>query len=248
MTIPRFYVPQPWPGKQIPLPEKASHHAMRVLRMRSGDRAEIFDGAGRCLAGRMQFSGQGSVFAVQSEITENRESPLEMTLAQSWVSAEKLDWIVEKAVEVGARRLLLFPGERSVTRLEGSKLDKRLQKLRSAATSACEQCGRSFIPEIEAFGDLRSCLASVRAERRYILAPSSSRNAWDGPVRSVAFAVGPEGGFSPEEMEIAAEAGWAACLLGPRILRTETAGIVALATANALAGDYRPASDASPGM
>ena len=240
MTIPRFYVPQPWQEDLIALPEKASHHAMRVLRMRNGDRAEIFDGSGRCLSGRMEFSDRGSVFRVSSEVTENRESPLEMTLAQAWVSSEKIDWIVEKAVEVGARRILLFPAERSVTRLAGPKLEKRLQKLQSAAVAACEQCGRSLVPEISAFESFKECLAAVRSEKKYILAPSSERNVLAASAQSVAFAVGPEGGFSPSELEAAAEAGWSACLLGPRVLRTETAGIVALAAANALSGDYSP--------
>ena len=240
MTIPRFYVPQPWQEDLIALPEKASHHAMRVLRMRNGDQAEIFDGLGRCLSGRMEFSDRGSVFRVSSEVTENRESPLEMTLAQAWVSSEKIDWIVEKAVEVGARRILLFPAERSVTRLAGPKLEKRLQKLQSAAVAACEQCGRSLVPEISAFENFTECLAAVHSEKKYILAPSSERNVLAASAQSVAFAVGPEGGFSPSELEAAAEAGWSACLLGPRVLRTETAGIVALAAANALSGDYSP--------
>lgn len=237
MTTPRFYVPGPW-GDDVKLPEKASHHAMIVLRLRAGDRAEIFDGGGREAEGVLEFSKDGTAVTGLRDTGRQVESPLRMTLAQAFVSPEKLDWIVEKAVEIGAAEIILFPAARSVTRLSGEKLEKRLAKLRASALSACEQCGRSLIPEIAAFPSWEKALAAVSAEKRIILAPAAREPMSLAGAKSVAFAVGPEGGFDEKEIAAATEAGWSAALLGPRILRTETAGLVALSAANTLAGDY----------
>lgn len=102
MTIPRFYVPGPWTSDRITFPEKASHHAMRVLRMRNGDEAEVFDGEGRTARGRTEFSSEGTVLIAESYPEHGRESPLFITLAQAFVSPDKMEWITEKAVEAGA--------------------------------------------------------------------------------------------------------------------------------------------------
>lgn len=238
MTTPRFFVPGPWEGTTVALPEKASRHAMIVLRLRAGDRAEIFDGKGRAAAGTLQFSKEGTVIEHLAPLARETESPLKMTLAQAFVSPEKLDWIVEKAVEIGAARIVFFPAARSVTKLTGEKLEKRVAKLRAAAAAACEQCGRSLIPSVDPYPDLASALASIEAERRFILAPAARGAFAVKGAASAAFAVGPEGGFDEKEIEAAKEAGWEATLLGPRVLRTETAGLAAMAAANALAGDY----------
>ena len=238
MTIPRFYVPGPWTSDRITFPEKASHHAMRVLRMRHGDEAEVFDGEGRTVRGRTEFSSEGTVLIAESYPEHGRESPLFITLAQAFVSPDKMEWITEKAVEAGASRIVFFPAARSVTKLSGDKLTKRLEKLRATAVSACEQCGRSRIPEIETFASAEAMLSGLNADARVILAPSSDPGLALGAARSVVFAVGPEGGFSEEELTLADGAGWTRGLLGPRVLRTETAGLVAIACANAVSGDY----------
>ena len=112
MTIPRFYVPVPWTSDRITFPEKASHHAMRVLRMRNGDEAEVFDGEGRTARGRTEFSSEGTVLIAESYPEHGRESPLFITLAQAFVSPDKMEWITEKAVEAGASRIVFFPAAR----------------------------------------------------------------------------------------------------------------------------------------
>lgn len=238
MTIPRFLVPGPWSVGSVQLPEKASHHAMIVLRLRAGDKAEIFDGKGRSAQGVLEFSKDGTWLRSLKPLEREVEPPLQMTLAQAFVSPEKLDWIVEKAVELGVARIVLFPAARSVTRLSGDKLARRLAKLQATAAAACEQCGRSLIPPLEAFPSLGAALASIQAERRFILAPAARGAFAPQGAESAAFAIGPEGGFDEKEIEAAKEAGWQAALLGPRILRTETAGLAALAAALALAGDF----------
>ncbi|MCG5031309.1 16S rRNA (uracil(1498)-N(3))-methyltransferase [Mesosutterella sp. OilRF-GAM-744-9] len=238
MTTPRFYVPGPWAEGRIELPEKASHHAMIVLRLRSGDRAEVFDGRGRRVEGSLEFSSGGTALLDPKPLERSLESPLRLTLAQAFVSPEKLDWIVEKAVEIGAAEIDLFPARRCVTRLSGEKLRKRLEKLETCAIAACEQCGRSVLPPVKAWPSLEAMLSGVRAERRFILAPSAGCAPALSGASSAAFAVGPEGGFEDSELLAADSLGWERALLGPRILRTETAGLAALAAANAVAGDY----------
>ena len=238
MPIPRFHIPGPWPESRVPFHEKASHHAMRVLRMRNGDRAEIFDGRGGRASGTLDFSSGKTLFNLERRLHDTAESPIRLTLLQAFVTQEKLDWIVEKAVEEGAAEIALFPAARCVTRLAGETLSKKLQKLRDVAGSAGEECGRSVRPEITAFESFRAMLSGVRAEAKGILAPSAESGIQLGSARSAAFAVGPEGGFTEEEIAEAEAAGWTAGLLGPRILRTETAGLVALACANAVSGDY----------
>ena len=184
MTIPRFYVPGPWTSDRITFPEKASHHAMRVLRMRNGDEAEVFDGEGRTARGRTEFSSEGTVLIAESYPEHGRESPLFITLAQAFVSPDKMEWITEKAVEAGASRIVFFPAARSVTKLSGDKLTKRLEKLRATAVSACEQCGRSRIPEIETFASAEAMLSGLNADARVILAPSSDPGLALGAART----------------------------------------------------------------
>ncbi len=239
MSASRFFVPGPW-DKNTPLmfSEKNSHHAMRVLRMRNGDEAEIFDGNGKSASGHLFFSQAGTEFRAD-EVAEGRaESPVKLRLLQAFVSPEKLDWIVEKNTEAGVFEIILFPAARSVTRLSGDKLEKRLAKLQATAAAACEQCGRSRIPQVKAAASLEAALSGVTDGARIILAPSAEKGFSLKKEKDAAFAVGPEGGFSEEELALADGLGWSRGLIGPRVLRTETAGLVAVSCANALIGDY----------
>ena len=151
-----------------------------------------------------------------------------MTLVQSLVAPEKMEWIMEKAVETGISAILLVPAERSVTKLSGDRLAKRLSRLTDIARSAAEQCGRNVVPSISAAPTLKSGLAEAEGEIRLMLAPGAEPRipkAIRPGLRSAAFAVGPEGGFTSAEIELAAASGWTPMLLGPRVLRTETAGL-----------------------
>ena len=226
-------------GDLVVLSDRASHHAMRALRLRNGEAVTIFCGTGREWRGTIRFDAKAGYVALTSAADPQNESPVRMTLVQALVAPEKLDWIVEKAVETGVSEIVLTPAARSVTKLAGERLEKRLQKLRDIAVSAAEQCGRNVVPEIRAVSSAATAFSDTKADVRLLLAPGSETPASVRKgVRSAAFAVGPEGGFSPEEMAAGVDAGWDSVLLGPRVLRTETAGIAAAVWLNTIAGDY----------
>lgn len=239
MATPRFYCPDTifTVGERALLPEKARHHAGRVLRMVAGDTALLFDGKGNEALGPIAFEGKDSWIVVNDIRQSHTESPIEITLIQALVSPEKLDWIVEKAVECGVKRIVIVPAMRSVTKLSGDRLTKRLEHFKDVALSAVSQCGRAVVPTVE-FMPFEKALG-LSAQARYILAPGSDKTPALTNLKSVIFAVGPEGGFDEKEIELALENGWHSALIGPRVLRTETAGIVAVTLANAASGDCK---------
>ncbi len=247
MAAPRFYVEVEADAidkafndqTEVVLPPKASHHAGRALRLRTGEEVVIFNGTGRQWRGSIRFDQDGAYVALSAVETPALEPPVRMTLVQALVSPEKLDWIVEKAVETGVSEIVLTPAARSVTKLSGERLEKRIQKLRDIAVSAAEQCGRNVVPAVRGATSFKEAMEKTTADLRLVLAPGASKGTrLTGREKSVAFAVGPEGGFSPEEIALAKDAGWFAVLLGPRVLRTETAGIAAAVWLNTLTGDY----------
>ena len=240
MALPRFFVNLPseaFTGR-VELPAKAAHHAGRALRMAAGERTVLFNGSGDSWEGPIGFEGNAAWVDVDTVRPPAFESPLNLTLVQAWVAPEKLDWIVEKAVEAGVTRLVLAPARRCVTKLSGARLDKRLDKCRETVVAASEQCGRNRLMRVDAVARLSQAWA-VEADWRLCLSPNAVSGAPAGSApRSIAFAVGPEGGFDDEEIQEARQAGWRCTLLGPRVLRTETAGLAAAVWANTLFGDY----------
>lgn len=238
MALPRFFVDRPDADfcRTIELPPKAAHHAGRALRLAAGEIVALFNGSGRVWTGPVSFDGKRAFVTIGEETPDDRESPVTMTLVQAQVTPEKMDWIVEKATELGVARIVLVPAQRSVTKLSGDRLEKRLEKCRETVRAACEQCGRNRLPEVVALS-LKEAFA-LEGDLKLILAPGAQRGMQTEKPRSVLFAVGPEGGFAPEELQAAEEAGWRPTLLGPRVLRTETAGLAAAAWINALYGDF----------
>lgn len=238
MALPRFFVDRTDADfcGTIELPPKAAHHAGRALRLAAGEIVALFNGSGRVWTGPVSFDGKRAFVTIEEETPDDRESPVTMTLVQAQVTPEKMDWIVEKATELGVARIVLIPAQRSVTKLSGDRLEKRLEKCRETVRAACEQCGRNRLPEVVALS-LKEAFA-LEGDLKLILAPGAQRGMQTEKPRSVLFAVGPEGGFAPEELQAAEEAGWRPTLLGPRVLRTETAGLAAAAWINALYGDF----------
>ena len=238
MALPRFFVDRTDADfcGTIELPPKAAHHAGRALRLAAGEIVALFNGSGRVWTGPVSFDGKRAFVTIEEETPDDRESPVTMTLVQAQVMPEKMDWIVEKATELGVARIVLVPAQRSVTKLSGDRLEKRLEKCRETVRAACEQCGRNRLPEVVALS-LKEAFA-LEGDLKLILAPGAQRGMQTEKPRSVLFAVGPEGGFAPEELQAAEEAGWRPTLLGPRVLRTETAGLAAAAWINALYGDF----------
>ena len=244
MANPRFFIDEPdeFFAGRILLPAKASKHAGRSLRLASGEIVDVFNGRGRLWRGPIGFSNESAWVDIKEVEAPQTESPLRVTLLQSFVSPEKTEWIVEKGVEAGMHEFVFAPAARSVTKLSGERLEKRLQRLRDIARAAAEQCGRNVVPAIRAYPSLSAAFSDSTAELKLVLAPGA--NAGTPPERlrpglaSVAVAIGPEGGFSAEEIAAAESFGWQAQLLGPRVLRTETAGLAAAVWLQTLAGDY----------
>jgi 16S rRNA (uracil1498-N3)-methyltransferase len=232
--MPRFYCPQPLiPGTVVDLPEAVAHH-LHVVRQQAGDELVLFNGEGGQVRARLHEVGKrrGSAEIVAHEAVEV-ELPYSVTLAQGLPEGSKMDWIVEKAVELGVSAIVPLAARRSVVRLAGERADKRLAHWQAVVVSASEQCGRNRLAEVAKLEDFGRWIAQPAAVPRILLSPRATQSlaAWTRatPAREVCIMVGPEGGFSDEEEDAAVAAGALALSMGPRVLRTETAGLAALA-------------------
>lgn len=242
MRIPRVYVPQPLqPGSEVALPVQAGEHLVRVLRLERGHPLRLFNGDGNEYGGEIASLAKRAVTArvLTLQDVPSLESPLRLTLVQGIARGEKMDWIVQKATELGVARILPVTSERSDVRLDEDRAHKRHVHWREISVSACEQSGRAVLPELLPAQPLAS------ATRRFdgagfILDPTSGasiKSAASTLSTASTLAIGPEGGWSPRDLEQLREAGFCGLRLGPRVLRTETAGIAAIAALQALAGD-----------
>jgi 16S rRNA (uracil1498-N3)-methyltransferase len=243
--MPRFYCPPPLPSSgHFGLPPEAAHHASRVLRLREGDRVELFDGQGNERRGVIaELSGKRVVIGELMATDTQRESPLRTVLAQAMSSSEKMDWVIQKVTELGATEIQPLDTERSVARLSADRAAKRMEHWRQVAVSACEQCGRNVLPEIHAPLDIMAWLRKMQdaPETKLILLPqgAASLHAQPKPQNGVVLLIGAEGGFAPAESETALHCGFTPVRMGARVLRTETAAVAGLAALQTLWGDFR---------
>jgi len=230
-------------GSTVLLPEDAAHHAVHVLRLRPQDEVVLFNGRGGEFAGRLAAVDR---LRVSIDLLEHRaverESPLAVTLVQGVSSGEKMDFTVQKATELGVWALQPVVAARSVGRLAGERAELKRAHWRRVAIAACEQCGRNRVPEVRPVLALADYCRQAGAEgSRLLLAPQSRLGLREAAGRlngAVALAAGPEAGFEAAEEGELAQAGFTPVRLGPRVLRTETAALAALAALNALAGDF----------
>ncbi len=237
---PRFFCPQDLRANtEIDLPSAVAHHAERVLRLSVGADITLFNGEGGEYPARVLAFGKQPKAQLGAHDDIERESPMDITLAQCLATGDKMDWVLQKAVELGARHIIPIASQRSVLKLSGDRADKRLAHWRQVLISACEQCGRNRVPTIADIRPLPQHLASSGPALRLILAPGvgAALHSMSQPD-SVELLVGPEGGFSEEERRAALSAGYQALTLGPRILRTETAGLAALTALQMHWGDF----------
>ena len=247
MTYPRFYCPLPLPvGATVDLPENAARHACRALRLREGDELVLFDGNGGEYFCRILTAARDAVAATVLRWDQvERESNVPVTLVQSLQAGDKMDTTVQKAVELGVARIVPVAARRSVLKLAGDRATRRVEHWRAITASACEQCGRNRLPPVGDIVELGRWLKNPTGgpNLRLLLAPGATDSLaqLEPPAEGggVELLIGPEGGLAPEEMDLAEAAGFRAVRFGPRVLRTETAGMAALAAIQALWGDFR---------
>ena len=241
---PRFFFPSPLAvGREVALPPNAAHHASAVLRLRTGDAVTLFDGTGGEYGARIESMTARTVDVVVAEHrASERESPLKVTLVQAIIATERMDYVIQKAVELGVETIAPLATARGVTRLDANRAERRLEHWRQIVIASCEQCGRNRMPAVYPPSELRAWLRRPSAQQmRLLLTPSAQATLADigAPAEGIELLVGPEGGFAPDEEAAALAAGFRAIRAGPRILRTETAGPAMLAAMNALWGDWR---------
>ncbi len=243
MRVNRVHVDQPLAvGTHIALPETAAAHLLRVLRLGVGDACVLFNGDGRDYSARIVVAGKrGGEAEVVAAEANGSESPLRIMLLQGIARGDKMDWILQKATELGAAAFVPASSERSEVRLDGERAGKRLAHWRSVVVSACEQSGRARVPVVSAPAALAAAVGGLPADSlRLTLDPEADAAIDTLPApgdRTVVLAIGPEGGWSPRDRGTLAAAGFAGLRLGPRILRTETAGIAAIVALQSRFGD-----------
>jgi len=235
----RLFVPPEQIAELIQLDPAQSHHLEVVLRLGPGAELEIFDGRGARWPARIESPG---VLRLGRRADPDRGAA-DVWLAQALAKGEKLDLVVQKATELGATRILPLASQRSVVRLDAERGERRTRRFRRIAEEAARQCGRSDVPRVDAPGTLADLGTLLREDpqRRGVLLDPAERDvrlsqAARGSARLLLL-VGPEGGFTAEERGAAIAAGFVPASLGPLILRTETAGLVALAIVQHLAGE-----------
>jgi len=242
--MPRFYCPFALvPGSTVDLPEAVSHH-LHVVRQQAGDELVLFNGGGGQVRARLVEVGKRRAAAeVLAHDPVEAELPFHVSLAQGLPEGSKMDWIVEKAVELGVSAIQPLAARRSVVKLAGERADKRLAHWQGVVIAASEQCGRNRLAEVAPLQEFGRWLAQPAGDaQRILLSPraDASLAQWARATapRAVCLLVGPEGGFSAEEEAAALAAGALPLSMGPRVLRTETAGLAALAMLGAAWGGY----------
>lgn len=265
MLIPRFYVSQSLGvGERIVLPEAVANHAVRVLRLQPGDPLVLFNGEGGAYSGHLLAEPIAPVdqkinqkrtprvgrqtkaeVLLESYEPDDRTSSVRIRLWQGVSAAERMDYTWQKAVELGVHACVPIETRRCVTRLDAARAEKRHAHWQGVIIAACEQCGLNRLPNLSTVRPLSEVLAQPADESvRVMLDPDATESfsVWLGQqvgLTDLTILIGPEGGFAPEELEAAKVAGFQCFRLGPRVFRTETAGPVALAVTQAIAGDLR---------
>jgi 16S rRNA (uracil1498-N3)-methyltransferase len=238
----RVFVDAPLaPGAQVTLDGSAAAHVSRVLRLKAGDGVTLFNGDGSDYPAKIAAIGRATVAAAVGARTAARvESPLSVTLVQGIARGDRMDLVIQKATELGVAAILPVVTARSVVKLDPGTLDRKRAHWQAIAVAACEQCGRAKLPLIAAPRALAEVLAGKPGGgARLLLAPDAqlSLGAAARGETAVEILVGPEGGLEEAERRAALDAGFRACRLGPRVLRSETAAIAALAVLQSVAGD-----------
>ncbi len=244
MRIIRSHVDQPLAvGQRITLPEDSSAHLLRVLRLAPGDAVTLFNGDGFDYAARLLTAAKrGAEAEVTGREPVARESPLRITLVQGVARGEKMDLVLQKATELGVAAVTPVVTERTEVKLDAERAGKRMAHWRGVLAAACEQCGRAVLPRLSEPTALAAYAGTECADIKLVLDPTGDvglASVSPQAGQSIALVVGPEGGLSERDLATLRAAGFRGLKLGPRILRTETAGLAAVAALQALYGDLR---------
>lgn len=243
MTDPRFYCPEPISaGQTLTLPDSVAHH-IRVRRIEAGSTIVLFDGRGGEMPATVDFKGKFTYATLGNLHPRECELTGEICLFQGLPSGDKMDWVIEKAVELGVSRIVPISAQRSILKLSGPRLEKRLAHWTGIIESASEQCGRNRLMQISPPQSLEEALSARAIGERLLCDPCASEDLetrLSDPLchaktnRALTFLVGPEGGWSPEEARSCLRSHAQAIRFGTRVLRTETAGLALVAAATAL--------------
>ena len=239
MRLSRFFTDTPLSLGEHELPEAQAHYISRVLRMTEGDALQLFDGSGSEFRGTLLEVGKKRVRVQLDECFAGQvESGLRIHLGQGLSRGERMDWAIQKATELGVSEITPIVSERCEVRLKDERAEKRQMHWQQIAVSACEQCGRSVVPVIHPPMPLAEWLKQTEADLKLVLHPVAEPLTSHEKPASLAFLIGPEGGLNDAEVDQAQTAGFHAARRGPRVLRTETAPVVALSVAQQLWGDF----------
>lgn len=230
MRIPRIFINQALTANQpVELTRETSHYLSRVLRLPEGAQLRAFNGLGGEYQARIETASKHAVTLSIGEFSgEDHCSPLHIHLGIALSKGERMDFVVQKATELGVSEISLLTSERTEVKLKGERQEKRLSHWQKVAVSACEQCGSNRVPVIHAPIALNNWVNQCREPVKLLMQPGTSQAFERNKPDSVALLVGPEGGFSDQEINIAQQAGFGSITLGPRVLRTETAPLVAI--------------------
>ncbi|MGH8025230.1 MAG: 16S rRNA (uracil(1498)-N(3))-methyltransferase [Pseudoxanthomonas sp.] len=241
MRLTRCHVDAPLAvDASIALPESAAAHLVRVLRLREGDECVLFNGDGNDYGARLSSVGKReTIVEIRSRHSVDNESPLRITLMQGIARGEKMDLILQKATELGVAAIVPVLAERTEVKLDAERTQKRMAHWRSVIVSACEQSGRAAIPQLAAPATLADAAEAIADALKLTLDPVGEHTlaSLTAPASSATLAIGPEGGWSPRDRDTLRTAGFSGLRLGPRVLRTETAGLAAIAALQSKLGD-----------
>lgn len=243
MSLPRFFCDTPLSsGARVLLPDSLAHHAVRVLRLRDESAIVLFDGTGGEYPATLSIEGKTAYAQLGKHNTFEAELSGRITLVQGLPSGDKMDWVIEKAVELGASHVTPIAAQRSVLQLSGARLEKRVAHWSRIAQSASEQCGRNRLMTIDTPMSLSEWLETPATGLRMLCHPEAAltleealrSSSEQAAVQSLCLLVGPEGGWSESELSLAAHHHVQPIRFGSRVLRTETAGLALIAATTAL--------------
>jgi len=227
-------------GQSIELDRNPSHHLIRVLRSKKGSDVILFNGDGHeYLAELLDENSKHCLLKIKQTAQINNESPLNISLLQGISRSDRMDSCIQKSVELGVQSITPVICQRTTVNIKGERAEKKLNHWQQIVISACEQSGRCVIPEIKPAINFTQAIQSIKSCQKLILDPESnnSMGSLTRPEKDICILIGPEGGFTQEEIKLATDCGFTPVSLGPRILRTETAGPACIAITQSLWGD-----------